>query len=152
MLVFVLAACGSGGSPASSRAPSGTGTPSATPSALAVPVLEKGPVSFSLAGGNIACDLEEAYARCDAKKHTWASPKKPRDCNNTWGSTVEVSAGTRAAFICWFGASPLGAKRVLKTGQAITVGLMTCRAYPGSVECSGQGHGFLLGKTGYRLT
>jgi hypothetical protein len=40
---------------------------------------------------------------------------------------------------------------VLATGQAIRVGLVTCRAVPGGVECNGQGNGFRLTRTAYRL-
>ena len=152
-LILLLSACGGSGTTGAQPSRSSTPPPATTPApSLPAPVVENRPVTFSTAGGSVACDLEQAYARCDVKSPTWTAPKRPSDCHNSWGHAVEVSAGTPSTFICWFGASPLGAKRVLAANQAITVGLMTCRAVTGGVECSGQGHGFRLGRASYRLS
>ena len=149
--VLLLAACGSGSGTTTQPAP--TRTVVVTHPAQPLPTVEGKPTSFSVPGGNVACDLEPAYVRCDARRHTWTAPKKPSDCHNRWGTAVEVTAaGTPAQFICWFGSSPLGARRVLRVGQALTVGFMTCRTLADGVDCSGQGHGFRLGRASYRLT
>jgi hypothetical protein len=150
-VALLVAGCG-GGTPGEPSAAPTTTRPTATSSPLPAPTIEGKPAFFSTPDGNVACDLEPAYARCDVRSHTWTSPKKPADCHNRWGKAVEVAAGTRAAFICWFGASPLGAKRVLRQGQAITVGLMTCRTVSGGVDCGDGGHGFVLTRASYRLS
>ncbi len=147
--VLLVAACGS---PSTPVAPAPARTVVVTHSPLPLPKVEGKPVAFSTPGGQVACDLEAAYARCDVRTPTWASPKKPADCHNRWGKAVEVAAGSKAQFICWFGESPLGARRVLPVGQAITVGLMTCRTLADGVDCGGQGHGFRLGRAAYHLS
>jgi len=146
--VLLVAACGTSGT---STTPAPTHTVVVTHSAVPLPTIEGKPVLFSTPGGNVACDLEPAYARCDVRKHAWPTPKKPSDCHNTWGRAVQVAAGSPAQFICWFGTSPLGARRVLPLGQALQVGLMTCRTLADGVECGGQGHSFRLGRASYHL-
>lgn len=149
--VLLVAACGTSGT-TSAPTPAPSRSVVVTHPAVPLPTIEGKPVLFSTPGGNVACDLEPAYARCDVRNHTWTSPRKPSDCHNTWGKAVEVAAGSPASFICWFGESPLGARRVLPLGQAIKVGLMTCRTLSDGVECGGQGHGFRLGRAAYHLT
>ena len=147
LLLPLLAACGGSDTPA----PRATRTIVTTQSPLPLPTIEGKPVHFSIPGGNIGCDLEPAFVECAVRSHTWTAPKKPSDCHNKWGTVVQFTIGTKSEFICWFGASVLGAKRVLPTGQAITVGLVTCRAIAAGVECSGQGNGFRFTKANYRL-
>lgn len=150
VLALLLAGCsGSDGEPAAGPT---SASPTASRTPVAAPTIEGSPTSFRTADGNVGCELQQAYARCDVKRKTWAEPRKPTDCHNRWGDSVEVSAGSEATFICWFGESPLAAKRVLRVGQALQVGLMTCRAVAAGVECSGEGHGFLLGRSAYRLS
>jgi hypothetical protein len=148
--VLLLAGCGGSGTPAAT--PSPTRSPVVSPTPQPLPTIVGKPVIFSTADGNVACDLEAAYARCDVRARSWRAPTKPSDCHNTWGGAVEVAAGSPATFICWFGRSPLGAKRVLRPGQALQVGLMSCRALADGVECGGQGHSFRLGRASYVLS
>lgn len=148
VLLPLLAACGGTDAPA----PRATRTIVTTESPQPAPTIEGKPVQFSTAGGNVACDLQPAFVECQVRTHTWPSPKKPSDCHNAWGSRVQVAVGTKGEFICWFGESLLGAKRVLPTGEALKVGLVTCRAVSGGVQCSAEGHGFTLTKATYRLT
>lgn len=146
-VVLFLTACGSGssGTPVATPARTHTLAPSPTPT-LPAPTVLSGDITFRTADGNVGCELQPAYARCDVRAHSWASPPKPKDCHNTWGDSVEFTVGTKASFFCWFGSSNLGAKRVLPVGQALQVGLVTCRASARAVECSGQGHGFRVGR------
>jgi hypothetical protein len=147
VLLPLLAACGGSDKPA----PRATRTIVTTESPLPLPTIEGRPVHFSTAGGNVGCDLEQAYVECAVRDHSWTPPAKPGDCHNKWGTVVQFTIGTKGEFICWFGASVLGAKRVLPTGQALTVGLVTCRALAGGVECSGQGNGFRLSRASYSV-
>jgi hypothetical protein len=40
---------------------------------------------------------------------------------------------------------------VLATGQAVKVGLVTCRAVSGGVQCTSDANGFLLTRAKYRV-
>lgn len=151
-LALALLLTGCGGSDGEPVAVPTTVAPTTTRVPLPVPTLEGSPTTFRTPDGDVGCELQPAYARCDVKRASWKAPKKPSDCGNRWGDAVEVAAGSRATFICWFGPSPLSSTRVLRVGQAIKVGLMTCRALTTGVECSGEGHGFRLGRTAYRLS
>jgi len=152
LLVPLLGACG--GSDGTARA---TPTASPTPSpvvtsapAKAATVFE-GSVRFSAAGGAVGCDLEAAFVECAVKDARWKPPRKPSDCHNSWGTVVQFTVGTKGQFICWYGLKLLGAKRTLPAGQSFRVGHVTCTAVPRGVECGGQGHGFRLTTTEYRL-
>lgn len=147
LLLPLLAACGGSDTPA----PRATRTIVTTESPLPLPTIEGKPVRFSTVGGNVGCDLEPAYVECAVRERTWASPKKPSDCHNKWGTVVQFTIGTKGEFICWFGDSVLGAKRVLPVGEALQVGLVTCRALKDGVECSGQGHGIRIGRASYKV-
>jgi hypothetical protein len=149
-VLLLVAAC-SGSSTPGTTTPSPTHTVVVSQSPVPLPTIVGTPVNFSLPGGKIACELQPAYARCDIRSRTWTAPKKPSDCHYHWGSEVEFSVGGKASFACWFGASPLGAKRVLPFGQALQVGLVTCRARTTGVTCSADNHGFTLGRTSYTL-
>ncbi len=147
VLLPLLAACAGTDAPA----PRATRTIVETQSPLPAPTLEGKPVAFSTPDGNVACDLEAAFVECQVRTHTWTPPRKPGDCHNSWGTRVSVASGSKGAFICWFGESLLGAKRVLPMGQALKVGLVTCRGIAGGVECSSEGNGFALTEAKYRL-
>lgn len=148
-LLLLVAACG--GSGAEPSTPPTTIVPGATRTPLAAPTIEGEATFFSTPDGNVACEVQPAYARCDAKAHTWTAPKKPSDCHNKWGSAIDMAAGSKPEFICWFGESPLGTKRVVRMGQALQVGLMTCRVIVGGVECSAEGRSFRVTRAAYRL-
>ncbi|HUR15095.1 MAG TPA: hypothetical protein VM097_11455 [Mycobacteriales bacterium] len=151
LLLPLVTACGGGGGTTASPQPRTTRTVVTTLPPLPVPTIVGTPVTFSTAGGNVSCDLEQAFVECQLRAHTWPAPKKPGDCHNAWGTRVQVASGSKGEFICWFGDSLLGAKRVLPTGQALTVGLVTCRAVSGGVQCTTDGNGFLLTDAKYRL-
>ena len=120
-------------------------------SPLPLPTIEGKPVHFRTSDHNVGCDLEPAYVLCNVVKRSFTPPKKPSDCFYTWGKAVEMAIGSKGSFFCGHGEDYSGSKRVLATGQAIKVGLVTCRAIPAGVECNGQGNGFRLTRTGYRL-
>jgi hypothetical protein len=118
---------------------------------LPLPTIEGKPVHFRTADRNVGCDLEPAYVLCNIGTRSWKAPKKPSDCFYTWGRAVEFAIGSKGSFFCGHGESYLSSKRVLPVGQAITVGLVTCRAVTGGVDCSAEGHGFRFTRAGYRL-
>jgi hypothetical protein len=151
LLLPLLAACGGSDTPAASPSPSPSPTRTATAAPTKAPKVFDGPVRFSTAGGAVGCDLEPAFVECAVRTHSWKAPKKPADCHNNWGSVLQFTVGSKGQFICWFGLKLLGAKRVLPTGQAFRVGLVTCTAVPGGVECTDRTNGFRLATARYRL-
>ena len=151
LLLPLLAACASGGDPTASPAPRVTHTVVTTETPLPLPSIEGKPVHFRTADRNVGCDLEPAYVLCNVGTKSWSAPKKPSDCFYTWGRAVEFAIGSKGSFFCGHGESYLSSKRVLPVGQAITVGLVTCRAVTAGVDCTGEGHGFRFTKTSYRM-
>jgi hypothetical protein len=155
LLLPLLTGCAVGGSGGSDETPPprprATHTVVTTQSPLPLPTIEGSPVHFRTEDRNVGCDLEPAYVLCNVGSHTWRAPRKPSDCFYTWGKAVEFAIGTKGSFFCGHGESYLGSKRVLKVGQALQVGLVTCRAVTGGVTCSGQGHGFTFTRTSYKL-
>jgi hypothetical protein len=153
VLLPALAACNG------SSGPSGTATPLprvthtvvTTQPPLPLPTIEGNPVLFRTADGNVGCDLEPAFVICNIGTKSFVSPRKPGDCLYSWGKEVEVAAGSPGEFICGHNENYRGSKRVLPLGQALKVGLVTCRAVAGGVQCTSEANGFLLTRTKYRV-
>jgi hypothetical protein len=155
LLLPLLSACAVGDTGARDETPPPQGRPTrtvtTTTSPLPLPTIEGKPVRFRTSDGNYGCDLEPAYVLCNVVKRTFTPPKKPSDCFYTWGKAVEMAIGSKGSFFCGHGEDYSNSKRVLKRGQALQVGLVTCRALPDGVLCSGQGHGFRLQRASYQL-
>jgi hypothetical protein len=158
LLVLPLAGCATGGSPRAESTPPSpapqprvTHTVVTTSTPLPLPTIENEVVHFRTSDGRVGCDLEPAYVLCNAKSHTYTPPRKPSDCLYVWGKAVEMAVGTPGSFFCGHGEDYTGSKRVLPPGQALRVGLVTCRALSSGVECFGQGHGFRYSPSSYRL-
>jgi hypothetical protein len=151
LLVLVLLVAGCAGSGTPRAQPSVVTTVVVTHSAIPAPTLVGSPVVFRLADHSVGCLLQPAYAQCDVANPTWNAPAKPGDCFYTWGQQLEFALGTAGAFYCGHPTTNLSATRVLPAGQALMVGLVTCRASGGGVQCDGQGHGFFISRTRYRL-
>jgi hypothetical protein len=148
LLLPLAAACNDKTPPPAPRA---TRTIVTTHSPLPLPTIEGKPVYFRTFDGKVGCDLEPAYVLCNVKNPTYKAPKKPGDCLYTWGKAVEFAVGSKGSFFCGHGENYLGSKRVLGKNQALQVGLVTCRAFVGYVECKGQGNGFRFGPATYRF-
>jgi hypothetical protein len=112
------------------------------------------PLTFTSADGNLGCDIESAYARCDPAHRAWGLPPAPSDCASGWGHGIELQAGSRASFFCGSD-SVAGGKRVLAPGHAFAEGFVQCEAVTAAtIRCHGttDDHGFTISRTGYRLT
>lgn len=157
LLGALVSACSSGSpsavaphptTPAPTRA---TSAPASQP-AFAVTSLS-GATTFLSADGNLACDIESAYARCDPKARDWPLPPQPSDCASGWGHGIEVQAGTKASFFC--GSDRVTATRPLAVGRGYRVGFLECDAVSATtVSCHGtsDGHGFTISKAKYSLS
>jgi hypothetical protein len=150
VLLPLVASC-NGSSGTAAPLPTVTRTIVTTQSPLPLPTIEGHPVLFRTADRNVGCDLEPAFVICNIGTKTWPSPRKPGDCLYSWGKEVEVAAGSKGEFICGHNENYRGSKRVLATGQAVKVGLVTCRAVSGGVQCTSDANGFLLTRAKYRV-
>ena len=113
-----------------------------------------GAVEFRSADGNLGCDIESAYARCDPRARSWPLPPQPSDCASGWGHGIEVQAGTKGSFFCGSD-SVLGGTRVLAAGQALRNDFVQCDAVSAStISCHGtqDAHGFSISRAKYALT
>ena len=155
LLLLLVGACSSKapGEHLVVRTPSPEPTaPVATAPAFAVTTLTAA-TTFLSADGNLACDLESAYARCDPRTRAWPLPPQPSDCASGWGHGIELQAGTRAAFFC--GSDHITASRPLPAGHAYQVGFLECDAVSATtVAChdTADAHGFTISKAKYTLT
>jgi hypothetical protein len=121
--------------------------------AFAVTVLSA-PLTFASADGNLTCDIESAYARCDPRSRAWATPAAPSDCFSGWGKGIELQAGTKASFFC--ASEALGSPhRVLAAKHAFKVGFIQCDGISATtIHCHGTAdpHGFTISKAKYSVT
>jgi hypothetical protein len=155
--VLLVSACSAQSSVAHGPRPTAVPTtlepssPRTTP-AFAVTALT-GTLQFTSTDGNLGCDIESAYARCDPTHRSWPLPPQPSDCASGWGHGIELQAGTRASFFCGSD-SVAGGKRVLPAGHGLRVGFIECDALSATtVHCHGttDSHGFTISRATYSL-
>ena len=156
LLLVLVGACSgspSAGAPhPTTPAPARTTAAPATHPAFAVTTLDAA-TTFLSADGNLACDIESAYARCDPQHRDWPLPPQPSDCASGWGHGIELQAGTKASFFC--GSDRISAKRPLAAGHGFKVGFLECDAVSATtISCHGttDAHGFTISKAKYSLT
>ena len=150
LLLPLLAACNDS-SPTATPAPRATRTVVTTQSPEPLPTIVGAETQFRTSDGKVGCDLDRAYVLCNVKKASYTPPKKPADCLYTWGRAVEFAVGSKGAFFCGHGEDYTGSARVLPKGQAIKVGLVTCRALSAGVQCQADGHGFRFSPSSYKV-
>jgi len=154
--LLLVSACSSHSTPAAAPSPtrsSAPPSPAPTQPTYAVTALTA-PLTFTSADGNLGCDIESAYARCDPAHRSWQLPPQPSDCASGWGHGIELQAGTKASFFCGSD-SVAGGKRVLAPGHAFSEGFVQCEAVTATtIRChdTGDAHGFTISRSGYRLT
>jgi hypothetical protein len=115
------------------------------------PVLAQ--ASFTVAGGNVGCQLTSGTVRCAVAHRIWAAPVQPTTCSSTWGNTIALAATGLPLFACG-GNSPIDpAAKVIPSGYDDTVGAVTCQVRSFGVNCfnTKSRSGFLLNRTGYTL-
>ena len=109
---------------------------------------------FHTPDGNIGCALlagkesRGGEARCDIRRHSWPTPKKPASCELDYGGGLSVGAHGRAGFVC-AGDTTLNQGRKLPEGGAVAVGPYRCENLGEAVRCVNRdtGHGFKLSRT-----
>jgi len=55
---------------------------------------------FETPSHNIGCILTEQGARCDIRKHSWPSPKRPKSCEFDYGDSLFIGVKGRGEHGC----------------------------------------------------
>lgn len=122
---------------------------------LATPAFADDPVSFLSPSGNIACVLSsdtENHVRCDMREWTPSHTEPPADCDLDWGGSYAVSATGPGILACVGDTIMMDFGRVLKYGEQISAGAITCRSERSGMTCTNTaGHGFSISKAVQRL-
>lgn len=110
------------------------------------------PTGFITPSGNIACRLDDDYARCDIMDRDWSPPAKPADCRWDYGHGVLIVGAEPATLVC-AGDTTFGVEEVLPYGEAVRVGAMRCESAEAGVTCRSEdsGRGFFLSRESYQL-
>ena len=102
---------------------------------------------------NIDCVMTSDTARCDLRAHTFTAPRRPSSCDLEWGSVLSVGkTSKRGGFACVGDTARDPKSRALAYGKKVRVGSMRCVSRTDGMRCNNRrGHGFLAGRTAYRL-
>lgn len=102
---------------------------------------------FETPSRNIGCVLFAQGARCDIRKHSWPTPKRPKWCEFDYGNSLFINEKGRGAYGC-VSDSALDAGPVLPYGESIRKGRFECTSEEVGVTCVNRrnGHGFFLSR------
>jgi hypothetical protein len=108
---------------------------------------------FHSPSGNIDCLVSPDSARCDIRVKSFRSPPRPARCDLDWGGALAVGkTSRRGSFACIGDTVRDPRARSLAYGRSIVAGSLRCTSRTDGVRCvNHRGHGFLVGRTAYRL-
>ncbi|GIE30549.1 hypothetical protein Ait01nite_035940 [Actinoplanes italicus] len=111
---------------------------------------EEGYGRFVTPSGNIACYLDEDFARCDIRERDWTG-EESSTCEQEYGDALGVK-GTESYFIC-HGDTLDFDSTTLSYGEAIEVGDYICTSSDTGVLCANKstGDGFTMSRSDYEL-
>ena len=113
---------------------------------------------FTSPSGNIHCTMftgtdGQSTARCELVVDPgWVAPPRSPNCQLDWGSRLEVSEGSAAAFSC-YGQDLPPTQGTLAYGQKRTLGSLVCASEPTGMTCtdSSTGSYFRISRESYQL-
>jgi hypothetical protein len=107
---------------------------------------------FETPSHNIGCILTEQGARCDIRKHSWPSPKRPKSCEFDYGGSLFIGVKGRGEYGC-VSDSAMHAGPVLHYGETLRKSRFACTSEEAGVRCVNRrnGHGFFLSRQLVRL-
>ncbi|HOZ32130.1 MAG TPA: hypothetical protein PLM52_04565 [Tabrizicola sp.] len=113
-------------------------------------------VEFRSPTGNILCSIYSdkvgATARCDLLELTPSYSKRPAGCAFDWGHSFAVESKGKGYLACVSDVASGPGAAVLRYGQAITVGGISCVSSETGMECTNaKGHGFSVSKGQQKL-
>jgi hypothetical protein len=113
-------------------------------------------VEFRSPTGNINCmiysDPSGATARCDLWELVPSYTKRPAGCEFDWGNSFAVDSRGKGYLACVSDAVGGPAAAVLRYGQAITLGGISCVSAETGMTCTNaKGNGFSVSKARQKL-
>ena len=113
-------------------------------------------VEFRSPTGNINCmiysDPSGATARCDLSDLVPSYTKRPAGCEFDWGSSFAVEDRGKGYLACVSDAVGGPGASVLRYGQAISLGGISCVSAETGITCTNaKGHGFAVSKAQQKL-
>ena len=119
---------------------------------LLMPVLASAQQGFQLPSGNIHCMAFEGTLRCDLLRAAFPPPPRPRDCEQEYGSAVELGPRGPARLICHGDTVADPGNPVLGYGRAWQGWGLSCLASQAGLRCvNAQGRGFEMARAALRL-
>jgi hypothetical protein len=108
-------------------------------------------VEFRSPTGNINCaiysDKAGASARCDLRELVPSYTRPPQGCEFDWGSSFAVDDRGKGYLACVSDAVGGPGAAVLRYGQAISLGGISCVSAETGITCTNaKGHGFSVAK------
>jgi uncharacterized protein DUF6636 len=125
--------------------------------ALAVSPAAAGLTQFQSPSENIGCLIDwsakSAFARCDARHHSWHPRRHPGQCPDLdYGQGLYVTRGASRGRVVCAGDTALGAGKHLRYGHTISHGGIKCVSEKSGMTCRNRrGHGFFISRQRYRL-
>lgn len=118
---------------------------------VALPAAAQDFKSFQSPSGNIGCfimDDQPTYARCDIRDYTPTVVNDQGLCELEYGDSYAISGGaSRGEVVCHGDTAFDSNARVLKYGQEITMGDITCWSEKTGMTCANNnGAGFTVAK------
>jgi uncharacterized protein DUF6636 len=162
LTVAALAGCGGGDTTTVVVNPPAQGGTTATTPGMTQTTTETAPSDGPTAAlhplktpsGNIGCQLDVNFVRCDIRDRDWPQPPKPAGCpaDSDWGQGVEMDAEGEGQIVCAGDTALDEGAPVLDYGASDQSGSITCQSETAGVTCrNGSGHGFFLSKQSYRF-
>ena len=102
----------------------------------------------------VGCVIDTGYARCDARRPTWATPPKPAWCEAEYGQGAAVTWLGKAGLVCADDTVLIARPgRVLPYGGVVRFGRLGCKSTRRYVVCQNlrSGRGFRMSRSRYRL-
>ena len=161
-VLLLVAAC-SGGRPAPAGSPAASPTGSRSPAPASptprgvtvVPVPDGFRGGFRTPTGNVRCDIDADYVRCDATDRPW-DEQPERDCGGTaeWRTRLVLDAAHGAELRGECGYDPPAGGPPLAYGTRIDVGRTRCYSERTGLTCwaTGTRYAFFVSRAAYRLS
>jgi hypothetical protein len=108
---------------------------------------------FSSPSGNIGCEIDNRFVRCDLASHSWNAPPKPASCDVDWVSGLGVGKHGKGYFVCAGDTAVDSHAPVLKYGHWLRDGPLKCTSRATGMTCKNvrTGHGFFGSRERYRI-
>jgi uncharacterized protein DUF6636 len=112
---------------------------------------------FATPSGNVECHMGSsdgtAFAACEIRDHTWATPPRPTPCMGSFGNRISIRRGSAPEMTCHTDSLMGNGYPTLQYGQTQSLGPITCDSETTGMTCTDDstGHYFRLSRDNYEL-